>query len=71
MVPTLVFSFAPQASCSILKCIDIIGDAICIVNAIKKKSLSGVLKCADKKALCGCAGCIDELGDFLTSVGLC
>ncbi|KAK3314181.1 hypothetical protein B0H66DRAFT_643601 [Apodospora peruviana] len=66
-----VFSFAPPSSCSILSCIQVIGEAICIANAIKNKDYKGILKCAKKKELCGCAGCYSDLGDFLDEYSIC
>ena len=66
-----VFSFAPPASCKILSCINVIGEAVCIVRAIENGDFKGILKCAKKKELCGCAGCYDKLGDFLDKYGIC
>ncbi|KAK5655299.1 hypothetical protein OQA88_5866 [Cercophora sp. LCS_1] len=66
-----VFSFQAPASCKILSCIDVIGQAVCIVNAIDDGDYKGILKCAKKKELCGCAGCYDKLGDFLDKYGIC
>ncbi|KAK4153455.1 hypothetical protein C8A00DRAFT_15340 [Chaetomidium leptoderma] len=66
-----VFSFAAPAGCSILSCINVIGEAICIADAIDEDNWQGIFKCAKKKEICGCAGCFSALGDFLEKYGLC
>ncbi|EGS19502.1 uncharacterized protein CTHT_0049710 [Thermochaetoides thermophila DSM 1495] len=67
-----IFTFAsPQASCKVLNCIDVVSQGICIANAIDDEDWKGILKCAKKKTLCGCAGCIKKLDKFLTKYGIC
>ncbi|KAK4115516.1 hypothetical protein N656DRAFT_775404 [Canariomyces notabilis] len=66
-----VFSFAPSAACNVLSCIGVIGQALCIADAIDRDDYAAILKCADRKELCGCAGCFNDLSDFLTKYGLC
>ncbi|KXX81320.1 hypothetical protein MMYC01_201929 [Madurella mycetomatis] len=66
-----VFAFAPPASCSILSCIDVISQAVCIAEAIDDEDWQGIFKCANRKELCGCAGCFSALGNFLERYGLC
>ncbi|KAK3994354.1 hypothetical protein QBC44DRAFT_357251 [Cladorrhinum sp. PSN332] len=66
-----VFSFETPASCSILNCISVIGQAVCIANAIDDDDYKGILTCAKKKELCGCAGCFSKLNKFLEKWGIC
>ncbi|KAK0610663.1 hypothetical protein B0T17DRAFT_500030 [Bombardia bombarda] len=66
-----VFAFAAPASCKILSCINVISEAVCITEAISDADYKGILKCAKKKELCGCAGCYNKLGDFLEKWGIC
>ncbi|KAK3367780.1 hypothetical protein B0H63DRAFT_535884 [Podospora didyma] len=66
-----VFAFAAPQSCKILSCIDVISEAVCIVKAIDNEDWKGILTCAKKKELCGCAGCYNKLGDFLEKYGIC
>ena len=45
----IVISLAqPDASCSLLKCAKVVGEAACIIEAIKKKSGKDLFKCAKK-----------------------
>jgi hypothetical protein len=48
----LVFAFAAPAGCSILSCIDVIGQAVCIAEAIDDEDWQGILKCAKRKEVC-------------------
>ncbi|KAK4038539.1 hypothetical protein C8A01DRAFT_47866 [Parachaetomium inaequale] len=66
-----VFAFAAPAGCSILSCIGVIGEAVCIAEAIEDEDWKGIVKCAKVKELCGCAGCFSALGGFLEKYGLC
>ncbi|KAK4164662.1 hypothetical protein QBC43DRAFT_210060 [Cladorrhinum sp. PSN259] len=66
-----VFSFETPASCSILGCISVIGQAVCIADAIEADDYKSILTCAKKKELCGCAGCFSQLNKFLEKWGLC
>ncbi|KAK0713715.1 hypothetical protein B0T26DRAFT_651216, partial [Lasiosphaeria miniovina] len=66
-----VFAFAAPESCKILSCIEVIAEAVCITAAIEKDDWAGIIKCAKKKELCGCAGCYSKLGDFLEKYGIC
>ncbi|KAK3689765.1 hypothetical protein B0T22DRAFT_441219 [Podospora appendiculata] len=66
-----VFAFETPASCSILSCITVISEAVCITEAIEASDYSGILKCANKKQLCSCAGCYKKLGNFLEKWGIC
>ncbi|KAH6844622.1 hypothetical protein B0I37DRAFT_416220 [Chaetomium sp. MPI-CAGE-AT-0009] len=68
---SLVFAFAAPASCSILSCIDVISQAVCIAEAIDDEDWQGIFTCAKRKELCGCAGCFSALGGFLEKYGLC
>ncbi|KAK3936828.1 hypothetical protein QBC46DRAFT_320809 [Diplogelasinospora grovesii] len=68
---TEVFSFAPDSSCSVLSCINVIGQAVCIANAIAADDKTAILGCAKKKELCGCAGCYSKLGAFLDKFNIC
>jgi hypothetical protein len=47
-----VFAFAAPAGCSILSCIDVIGQAVCIAEAIDDEDWQGILKCAKRKEVC-------------------
>ncbi|KAK3898141.1 hypothetical protein C8A05DRAFT_47457 [Staphylotrichum tortipilum] len=66
-----VFAFAIPAGCSILSCINVIGEAVCIADAIEEEDWKNIFKCAKKKEICGCAGCFSALGGFLEKYGLC
>ncbi|KAG7284448.1 hypothetical protein NEMBOFW57_010821 [Staphylotrichum longicolle] len=44
-----VFAFAAPAGCSILSCIDVISQAVCIAEAIDDENWQGIFKCAKKK----------------------
>ncbi|KAH7635446.1 hypothetical protein B0T09DRAFT_379242 [Sordaria sp. MPI-SDFR-AT-0083] len=57
-----VFAFTPLASCSILSCISVISQAVCITDAIEADDYSGILKCAKKK---------EKLNGFLEKWGIC
>ncbi|KAI4711711.1 hypothetical protein J4E89_003153 [Alternaria sp. Ai002NY15] len=66
---------AQQADCSIFDCAAVIGAAFCIAGGIATGpvGVAAVVACVSGGApsLCGCAGCVDALGDFLTENGLC
>lgn len=47
-----MFAFAPPASCSILSCIDVISQAVCIAEAIDDEDWQGIFKCANRKEVC-------------------
>jgi hypothetical protein len=47
--PISVFAFAAPAGCSILSCIDVISQAVCIAEAIDDENWQGIFKCAKKK----------------------
>ncbi|KAK3401353.1 hypothetical protein B0T20DRAFT_389313 [Sordaria brevicollis] len=66
-----VFAITPLASCSILSCISVIEQAVCITDAIEADDYTAILKCAKKKELCGCAGCFKKLNGFLEKWGIC
>ncbi len=44
-----VFAFAIPAGCSILSCINVIGEAVCIADAIEQEDWKNIFKCAKKK----------------------
>ncbi len=50
--PHSVFSFATPASCSILSCINVIAEAVCIAEAIDDENWQGIFTCAKKKEVC-------------------
>jgi hypothetical protein len=67
-----VFAFAAPAGCSILSCIDVIGQAVCIAEAIDDEDWQGILKCAKRKEVCSLYPCLhpcDRL--MLTKEKLC
>ncbi|KAM7196292.1 hypothetical protein V8F20_007132 [Naviculisporaceae sp. PSN 640] len=67
-----VFSFVAPPGCSILSCVKVIGQAVCIVGAISTANVAALLACgASKKQLCKCAGCYNDLEDFLQDKGVC
>ncbi|KAK3899255.1 hypothetical protein C8A05DRAFT_46629 [Staphylotrichum tortipilum] len=66
-----VFSFPTPAGCSLLSCINVIAEAVCIADAIDQDNWTGILTCAKKKELCGCADCFSALGGFLDKYGIC
>ncbi|KAI4943951.1 hypothetical protein J4E91_009098 [Alternaria rosae] len=73
---TNVISFAAQqADCSIFDCAAVIGAGVCIAAGLATVpvGVAAVVACVSGGApsLCGCAGCIDALGDFLTENNLC
>jgi hypothetical protein len=44
-----VFSFATPASCSILSCINVIAEAVCIADAIDNEDWKNIFTCAKQK----------------------
>lgn len=48
-VSVLVFAFAVPAGCSILSCINVIGEAVCIAEAIDDEDWKGIFSCAKQK----------------------
>jgi hypothetical protein len=44
-----VFAFAAPAGCSILSCIGVISEAVCIAEAIGDEDWMGIFKCAKIK----------------------
>lgn len=47
-----VFAFAVPAGCSILSCINVIGEAVCIAEAIEDEDWKNIFGCAKKKEVC-------------------
>ncbi|KAK3339871.1 hypothetical protein B0T25DRAFT_574755 [Lasiosphaeria hispida] len=66
-----IFTFAVAASCSILNCAKVLGQGVCIANALLTKKQDALEKCGDRKQLCKCSGCITGLDDFLVSIHFC
>ena len=67
-----VFAIVAPPGCSILSCVKVIGQAVCIVGAISTANVPALLACgASKKQLCKCAGCYNDLEDFLQEKGIC
>ncbi|KAK4214626.1 hypothetical protein QBC37DRAFT_399487 [Rhypophila decipiens] len=67
-----VFAIVAPPGCSILSCVKVIGQAVCIVGAISTGNVAALLACgASKKQLCKCAGCYNDLEDFLQDKGIC
>ncbi|KAF2281396.1 uncharacterized protein EI97DRAFT_472792 [Westerdykella ornata] len=61
------------ASCSVLSCVSVVTSAGCIGTGITAGSVPLVLQCVggETSKLCGCAGCVPALGDFLGGNGVC
>ncbi|KAJ4148515.1 hypothetical protein LMH87_002980 [Akanthomyces muscarius] len=61
------------AECNTGKCLEVLAAAGCIALAIAKRSVPSLLGCVSGATgkLCGCAGCIDPLGDFLEEQKVC
>ncbi|KAK6827263.1 hypothetical protein PG990_008877 [Apiospora arundinis] len=69
----ILFAVHPDADCSITSCAGVLASAACIALNILKKNPAGLIKCVSGGAskICGCAGCVDKLGDFLTEHHIC
>ncbi|KAL1614502.1 hypothetical protein SLS56_012085 [Neofusicoccum ribis] len=66
--------FAVQAAdCSLLGCATVAASSVCIAAAILKRDPVNLVSCVagDVGALCSCAGCVPQLGDFLEDQRLC
>ncbi|EOD52639.1 hypothetical protein GTA08_BOTSDO13659 [Neofusicoccum parvum] len=65
--------FAAQAAnCDLSECGSIVAKAGCIAGGIALRIPSIVLGCVpDRDNLCGCAGCIDALSNFLVEHDIC
>ncbi|KAK7702754.1 hypothetical protein SLS57_011192 [Botryosphaeria dothidea] len=61
------------ADCSLLGCATVAASSVCIAAAILKKDPVNLISCVagDVGALCSCAGCVPQLGDFLEEKQLC
>ncbi|KAF4310794.1 hypothetical protein GTA08_BOTSDO13659 [Botryosphaeria dothidea] len=73
VTPEQIVFAAQAADCSIISCASVLASAGCIVAGLATGQVPAVLGCVAGGAaqLCGCAGCVDLLNDFLTENGLC
>ncbi|KAF4313404.1 hypothetical protein GTA08_BOTSDO00011 [Botryosphaeria dothidea] len=62
-----------QADCDVWGCLGVVGAAACIAPKIIAVDVQGVIDCVsgNKEQLCGCASCIEPLGDFLVKYDIC
>ncbi|KAK8129010.1 hypothetical protein PG984_010118 [Apiospora sp. TS-2023a] len=69
----ILFAIRPEADCSLGNCAGVVAAAACIAFGIVRRSPSAVIKCVSGGAsqLCGCASCVDALGEFLTENNIC
>ncbi|KAK3899102.1 hypothetical protein C8A05DRAFT_37299 [Staphylotrichum tortipilum] len=66
-----VLAITAPAGCGILSCAQVIGQAVCIANALDDDNWKNIMKCAKAKQLCNCAECFKSLGTFLKQHGVC
>ncbi len=64
-----VFSFATPASCSILSCINVIAEAVCIADAIEEDKWKDIFTCAKQKEVCITCSSLFHLDTLLYSAG--
>ncbi|KAF2825150.1 hypothetical protein CC86DRAFT_383084 [Ophiobolus disseminans] len=67
------FSMAPAADCSHRKCFKVLAAAGCIGLSIAARNPRTLVKCGNlgAGAICGCAGCVPRLNNFLVEHHVC